>query len=511
MSKRIERVAAYVRVSTQEQKLHGLSLDAQKMKLVAYAKANGMKIVGWSVDEGVSGRKLIRRRPELQRMVQDAEAGKFERIIFIKLDRFFRSVAEYHECMKRISPVVWSTTEEDYDLTTANGRMLVNMKLTIAELEADQTGERIKIVNEYKVQTGQPLVGDGSLPFGFIVAPDEKTGRKKVIRDPENEEALRDVIQHYLTHQSRKKSLIHLNTKYQVGLSYNGLKSLLANTMLYGEYRGNPSYCEAYIDKATFEKIQEIAKRNVKVNTATERHYIFSGLLVCPVCGSRLKGTISSEEIRGTRYIYKRYRCPQKSLNSRCTYNKSFSENAFERLMLAQIEEKLDEAKLLAATVSDGNDKPLEYDLDAIHSQIDRLNYSWQTGKIRTVEQYEKDYAELIEKMEAAEAERRTAPVKDFGRVEDILHDGWRAVYDSLDDAYKRAFWRSFVQSIEVNWEKGLERVNFFRRVLVSNLSPPFGKGMLVQQKKKGRPAWGSPFFVFSRSSGCASLARRCA
>jgi len=204
----IESVAAYVRVSTQEQKLHGLSLDAQKMKLTEYAEKNKMRIVEWYVDEGVSGRKLIRNRPELQRMIHDAEEGKFERIIFIKLDRFFRSVAEYHECMKRIAPVVWSTTEEEYDLTTANGRMLVNMKLTIAELEADQTGERIKIVNEYKVQTGQPLVGDRSQPFGFKNAVDEASGRKKVIRDPDFEDALRDTIEYYLRHQSRKKALI---------------------------------------------------------------------------------------------------------------------------------------------------------------------------------------------------------------------------------------------------------------------------------------------------------------
>ena len=98
--KKIESVAAYIRVSTQEQKLHGLSLDAQRMKLIAYAKQHGLKIVGWYLDEGVSGRKVIKKRPELQRMIQDAEKKLFDRIIFIKLDRFFRSVAEYHECMK---------------------------------------------------------------------------------------------------------------------------------------------------------------------------------------------------------------------------------------------------------------------------------------------------------------------------------------------------------------------------------------------------------------------------
>ena len=155
----IEEVAAYIRVSTQEQKLHGISLEAQKQKLIEYAEAHNMKIVAWYQDEGVSGRKLIKKRPELQRMIQDAENRKFKRIIFIKLDRFFRSVAEYHECMKRLQTggVIWTATEEKYDLSTASGEAFVNMKLTMAQFEADQAGERIRMVNEYKVQTGQPL------------------------------------------------------------------------------------------------------------------------------------------------------------------------------------------------------------------------------------------------------------------------------------------------------------------------------------------------------------------
>lgn len=459
---RVELVAAYVRVSTQEQKLHGISLDAQKAKLKKYAEENNMKIVDWYLDEGVSGRKLIKNRPELQRMIQDAEKGKFERIIFIKLDRFFRSVAEYHECMKRITPVVWSTTEEEYDLTTANGRMLVNMKLTIAEMEADMAGERISLVNEYKLTTGQPLTG--SQPFGFTIATDEKTGRKKVIRDPDTEEALRDTIEYYLRHQSRKKALMYLNTKYHAGIAYKGLKALLANTMLYGEYHGNPSYCEAYIDKETFDRIQEISTRNVKMHTDGEtRHYLFSGLLLCPECGSKLKGTISSEEKKGTRYTYKRYRCPQHALNHRCTYNKSFSENAFERLMLANIEKHLENARVRATEISDAEKVVIpKYNIDDIHAQIDRLNYSWQTGKIRTVEKYEADYAELLELLERAEAERTEVPVKDFSNIEAVLDDGWKAIYENLDDEHKRAFWRSFIKSIETNWEKTIERVNFF-------------------------------------------------
>jgi len=342
--------------------------------------------------------------------------------------------------------------------------MLVNMKLTIAELEADQTGERIKIVNEYKVQTGQPLVGDRSQPFGFKNAVDEASGRKKVIRDPDFEDALRDTIEYYLRHQSRKKALIYLNTKYHAGLAYKALKALFANTMLYGEYRGNPSYCEAYIDKETFDRIQEITTRNIKMHSGREsRHYLFSGLLLCPECGCKLKGTISSEVVKGTRYKYKRYRCPQNALNHRCSYNKSISENAFERLMLANISKYLEDAKIRSLEIADAEAVVIpKHDIDDIHAQIDRLNYSWQTGKIRTVEKYEAEYAELLELLEAAEAERTSAPVKDFSHIEAVLHEGWEAIYKELDDEHKRSFWRSFVKSIEINWEKTIERVNFF-------------------------------------------------
>ena len=462
---RHELVAAYVRVSTQEQKLHGLSLDAQKMKLTEYAEKNNMRIVEWYVDEGVSGRKLIRNRPELQRMIHDAEEGKFERIIFIKLDRFFRSVAEYHECMKRISPVVWSTTEEEYDLTTANGRMLVNMKLTIAEMEADQTGERIRIVNEYKVQTGQPLVGDRSQPFVFKNAIDPATGRKKVIKHPDYKEIMEDLLHYVFTHQSKRKAVVYLHSKYHISMSYNGLSKLLENTMLCGEYRGNPDYCEAYLTREEFDKLQSIIKRNVKMNTEN-RDYIFSGLLKCPHCGARLSGGYQIHKKGNKDYKYKRYRCPNFRMHDRCDFNKSLSENVLERKLLKDIEKFMQEAKIKSAQVSDANAEQFsQYDTEEIYERIDRLNYSWNTGKIRTVEKYEADYAELMELLEKAENERRNAPVKDFSKIEGILHAGWKAVYDNLDDAHKRSFWRSFIQSIEVYWtteKKEITRVNFF-------------------------------------------------
>lgn len=460
----VERVAAYVRVSHQEQKLHGLSLDAQKMKLTEYAEKNGMKIVAWYLDEGVSGRKLIKKRPELQRMIQDAEKGLFDRIIFIKLDRFFRSVAEYHECMKRIAPVLWSTTEEDYDLTTANGRMLVNMKLTIAEMEADQTGERIDIVNEYKVQTGQPLTG--SMQIGWKIVTDSATGRKKIIRNPETEIAVMDALQYCLKHQSKRKTVAYLQAKHNIFLSYNSFCNLISNPMLYGAYRDNPAYCEAYIDKETFDRIQDVTKRNIKSNTKN-RDYLFSGLIKCQECGNVMAGTYHRQKTTaGNVFEYKKYRCANHKINHRCSFHKYVSENVLERMLLADLEKHLENAKIRAAKVLDAEENVMhKATIDEINEQIDRLNYSWRTGKIKKVEQYEKDFAELTAKLEAAERETQQVEVKDFSKIEAVLEGGWREVYNNLDDAHKRSFWRSIIQSIEINWttaKKEITKVNFF-------------------------------------------------
>ena len=452
----VERVAAYIRVSTQEQHLHGISLDAQIQKIQEYADKHNMIIVEWYKDEGVSGRKLIKKRPELQRMIQDAEKGMFERILFIKIDRFFRSVAEYHECMKRIAPVVWSTTEEEYDLTTANGRMLVNMKLTIAEMEADQTGERIKIVNEYKASTGQPLVGTQCMPFGFKVGKDEKSGKKNVIKDPDEAPILEDLINFYMEGNSRRKTILYAHSKYHLNFGQQQLKKLFNHPMLHGEYRGNPNYCEPYLDKETHERLMEINnEKNIKDNTKAERVYLFSGLIKCPICGRPLSGSIGhNNKPDGRRFQYRRYRCSSAYTNGGfCNYSKSLYESTIEKLMLENIEQYLNGAKEEYELANLPEDKVYLYNVDEINAELDRLNYSWRKGMIRTVEQYEKEHEELMDQLRLAEAERKTVAPRDFSKADEILQGNWKEIYAKLDDAGKRQFWRSFVASMEPDWD----------------------------------------------------------
>ena len=131
----ITRVALYPRVSTEEQVLHGYSLDTQETELVKYANEKGYKIVGIYRDEGFSARKPVLKRKVMQELLKDVEAGKIDMIIFTKLDRWFRSVGEYHKVQAVLDKnrVVWRTILEDYQTETADGRLKVNIMLSVAE------------------------------------------------------------------------------------------------------------------------------------------------------------------------------------------------------------------------------------------------------------------------------------------------------------------------------------------------------------------------------------------
>lgn len=442
---KIERVVFYIRVSKEEQKLHGLSLQSQMMKLQEYADKHNLKVVGVYADEGVSGRKLIRNRPQLQKMLNDAQKKMFDRIIFIKLDRYFRSVAEYHECQKKLDEVnvTWSCTEEKYDLTTANGRAFVNMKLTIAELEADQTGERIKIVNDYKVKSKQAI--SGSVPFPWTLVKKED-GRSYYEYNDENKKAVEDMIDYFLTHQNTRKTMRYLADEHGLIVSYRALVRVLKNPMLYGYYRDVENYCPAYIDKSTFDKIQNIFSKNIKLYS--NRVYIFSGLLVCPRCGRKLVGNFVKRK-SGKEYLS--YRCGKKNLDCSCE-GFIIGEPRLEKYLLTNLESEIN--KVIRETEIKVEDA-MEYNQDnekeikKLKKELERLNLMFQKGRIKEAV-YDVEYEAIDKQIKTLESSG-SSEKRDLSKLKDLLNTDFKSMYEGLTPDYKRAFWRSIIDRIEFN------------------------------------------------------------
>ena len=102
----IVRAALYGRVSTQEQVKSGNSLEEQQERLKALAIMEQWQVAGIYVDEGVSGG--TDNRPQLQNLMLDAKAGRFDLVAVTKIDRFFRKtrlLLNYIEDLKQYNVV----------------------------------------------------------------------------------------------------------------------------------------------------------------------------------------------------------------------------------------------------------------------------------------------------------------------------------------------------------------------------------------------------------------------
>ena len=107
----IPRAALYIRVSTEEQAMHGYSLQAQEDNLILYAQEHGYKIAGIYRDEGNSARKPITKRKVVLQLLEDVKQDKLDLILFIKLDRWTRNVEAYHTVQRVLDAhnVSWQT------------------------------------------------------------------------------------------------------------------------------------------------------------------------------------------------------------------------------------------------------------------------------------------------------------------------------------------------------------------------------------------------------------------
>ena len=446
-------VVAYVRVSHEEQVKHGFSLAAQKEALQKWADENGCTIMDWYVDEGVSARKKVKNRPQLQKLLADIPKKKINLIIFIKLDRYFRSVAEYHETQKILEQhrVDWKAILENYDTTTTDGRFRINIMLSISEQEADRTSDRIKFAFEHKLRKKQPL--SGSQPFGYKVGIKDN-GDKCVVKDESKSEHLETMIAYFLRYQSVSATTKHMMAEHGVKISYHSFKTLLRNTMLYGEYRGVEDYCPAYIDKKTYDQIQSILEeRNVKV-PRTRRVYLYSGLLRCPKCGFKLAGNHVTKTSVGAYLVY---RCNNAHRNGHCSFRYAVPETKMEAWLIEHIRPELER---YIAEIEVGTPKAVPKINEAdIRDDMERLNHMYRKKRI-SADEYDREYEALERQLaKAASAGEDTIDVETLKAY--LNTDIWE-LYHTISREDKRAAWRQIIDHIIVD-KHGDHSVYFLR------------------------------------------------
>ena len=166
------KVVAYVRVSTDQQADHGVSLDVQRAKVRSYADLYDLELVEVIADEGWSAKSL--RRPGLERALAMLERGDVDGLLVAKLDRLTRSVRDLGNLVDeyfRDGGRALLSVGEQVDTRSANGRMVLTLLTTIAEWERETIGERTAAALAHLRDQGYRV---GAVPYGHEVDPDGK-------------------------------------------------------------------------------------------------------------------------------------------------------------------------------------------------------------------------------------------------------------------------------------------------------------------------------------------------
>lgn len=173
------KVCGYIRVSTDEQKINGHSLEAQKSRIEDYCRLYGLELVDIVSDPGQSAKSL--KRPGLQSLLSRVENGEIQGIAISKLDRLSRSLKDWNFLVEQYfsGKANLFSVEQSIDTRSSQGKFFLNICFCFAEMERSTLSERVTQSLQHRKKQG---IHCGRNGYGFQMkdgrlVPDEAEQR----------------------------------------------------------------------------------------------------------------------------------------------------------------------------------------------------------------------------------------------------------------------------------------------------------------------------------------------
>lgn len=188
------RLAAYLRVSTDQQAEHGMGLNIQERAIRRWAKQHGHKLVGVFRDEGMSGAKEAADRPGLAAAVETVERRQAAGLVVYRLDRLARSLTVQEAVLGHVwrhggKVFAVDTGEVPADDPTDPMRTFVRQVMGAAhQLERGLITARMRAGRELKAERGG-YAGFGSPPYGT------RAEGKELVPDSEEQTAIARMVE----------------------------------------------------------------------------------------------------------------------------------------------------------------------------------------------------------------------------------------------------------------------------------------------------------------------------
>ncbi len=512
--------ALYCRLS-QDDGLDGESnsIQNQKVILMDYAKKNGYLHPQYFVDDGISGTTF--ERPGFREMEALIEAGQVAAVIVKDLSRFGREHVETSRYLEIIYPtlgVKFVAIQERVDTETGEGTEMMPFHNIFNEWYAAQTSKKVRAVWAMKAANGKR--SNFRVPYGYKRDEVDKEkwlvdeaaaevvqriyhlclegkGPEQIARLLQKEKVLTPTAYYYSVGSSSanrpmpsdpylwKDSTIDaiLSNRKHTGCMVN-LKTTTVSYKVHKlirkpeeEWNIVPNAQEAIIDENTWLRVQELRK-NKRRPTATGKTSLFSGLVFCADCGSKLH-FCAAKSLKANQEFF---RCANyKSGRGECTIH--YIRNVvLEQIVSVAVSDLADFVtchesfflQMIGKRQSAGKDRNIrsvksdiaagKHRIDEIDRLIAKLYEDNFAGKLsderysRMAAKYEKEQAELLQSVstkekELAELERESVDIR-------LLLAGLRE-YSSMETLTPEVV-NKIIKRIEVH---NSEMVNGHKRV----------------------------------------------
>ena len=179
-----KRVGIYARTSLGSDRQ---DITRQVSELKQIVKNHNWELIDTYVDEGYS--RTTTSRPELNRMMRDANIRKFEMVITLELSRLGASLKNMIEIVDKLreKKIQLFIVNQQIDTSTATGYMFFSIMTSISNYEKELISERVKSGLENAKRKGIKLGRKTNLDFNIkqkiIDMKSQNIGMKKISKD----------------------------------------------------------------------------------------------------------------------------------------------------------------------------------------------------------------------------------------------------------------------------------------------------------------------------------------
>ena len=379
MNEEKKKCGLYLRVSTEDQAREGFSLPEQKERLESFCKFKGYEIIDYYTDAGISA-KTGNHRPEFERLKDDIKAKKINTIVALKLDRITRSIFDWEKLITFLDEnnAYIDCANDEINTTSANGKMISRLLMSVSQNEIERTSERTKIGLAGAIKQGHiPHIA----PLGY------KREDKKLVIDYSTKDIVVRIFDLYYNGYSYQK-ISNLFNEEKVLEKDNWRDSTIMGILENEIYKGDfvhgkktkhPTYYEDVVEPIISKEMWTDCQVQKKKNSRSYQRtltYLYLQKLKCPKCERVLGGKATTKK-NGNAYFY--YYCndckiefKEKVIND--YFNQFISElveydSVVNQFFLPMIKQKFDEPK-----------EQLEKEIKEQNNKLERIKKAYING-----------------------------------------------------------------------------------------------------------------------------------